>query len=699
MEDKEGSKRQKPWNWLLGRGGERRALYISLALLAVLMVMLILEYVPRAARFEVGKPSPETVISTRNFSVVDDEATETAREAERQRVKSLFINPNAYTDALAGMEEFVKQATVISGQVGDLEFKISQLKAFAPGDIDRQSMEALLTSSEQAVKIIYVNAVELLSSAMSEPVAFDNIDRVREEIRARVKDINIDDKMGASAAGLATAFLRINTAYASASIQESMDSAANYVMPVSFSFTAGQKIVDKGELITPFIHSALGEAGALSPVGTYQQALGIALLLIVIYGGCILFFIRFRPDIAANWRSVSMICLVFLVFSLLCRLFMLLADQNPVWGYLVPLALVGLTLAALLDHLVALFMVTVGGIVAGMILKGNFYLMITAIIGGVAGAIFVTRFRHRENIVRAGTELSVILAVVSMITASLFKDAKFMLMAGALGFANAVLSTLLTLGSLPVLERISGITTPMRLLELASPDHPLMRELVTKAPGTYSHSVIVGNLAHAAAREIGADALLARVGSYYHDIGKIKRSSFFVENQPQGFDGHEKIKPNLSALIIAAHVKDGVDLAAEYKLPSEITDIIRQHHGTSLIRFFYARALEEGSRVDAVTENRFRYSGEKPKSKEAAIVMLADAIEAAAKAQVKPNPVKLEQLSRALIKEKLDDGQLSESQLTLGDLDKISKTFVHILSAMYHERIEYPALVREAKIQ
>jgi hypothetical protein len=168
-----------------------------------------------------------------------------------------------------------------------------------------------------------------------------------------------------------------------------------------------------------------------------------------------------------------------------------------------------------------------------------------------------------------------------------------------------------------------------------------------------------------------------------------------VENQPVGFNGHDKLKPNLSALVITAHVKEGVDMANEYHLPKEITEIIQQHHGTSLIRYFYARALQEGENRDSVSESRFRYPGKKPQSKEAAIVMLADAIEAMAKTLEKPSPVKLEQLTRSLIKERLDDGQLSESKLTLGDLDKISKAFVRILSGMYHERIEYPALVRE----
>ena len=450
-----------------------------------------------------------------------------------------------------------------------------------------------------------------------------------------------------------------------------------------------------GELITPLTLASLSEAGALSPVGNYQQVMGISLLVLVLYVLIVLFFNRFRPEISGNWRVVAMICLVFLTFCLFCRLFSILADENPLWGYLIPLALVGMVLSILNDHLVALFMVIMGGILTGLFLKGNFYLTVAALLGGLAGVVLVMKVRTREKLMRYAAEATLFIAFVSMVTASLTKDLRFILLAGLMGVGNGVLTGLLTLGSLPVLERISGITTPIHLHELVSPDQPLMKELISKAPGTYSHSVIVGNLADAAAREMDADPLLARVGAYYHDIGKIKRSAFFVENQPQGFNGHEKLKPQLSALVITAHVKEGVDLARENHLPKEVIDIIQQHHGTSLIRYFYARALEEGSGEDAVSESRFRYPGEKPQSKEAAAVMLADAIEAAAKAMEKPTPVKLEQLVRSLIDERLKDGQLSESNLTMGDVEKMTRAFVRILNSMYHERVEYPVLVKE----
>ncbi len=661
--------------------------------------MLAMEYVPRVTRFELGKPSTETVISSRDFSVVDEESTQKAREVERERKQDLFIDNAALSGAIADLAGFFDMARDISNQDKSSASKISEiLEAHEGLDISVKAVETILKASEEESSLIYTTAVELLGNAMSEPVAVDNLDAKRAEIAERAEEMPLDNAEKRVVNELASAFLVVNTPYSIETINLDIETALEVIEPVMVNYSAGQKIVEQGEIITELTLASLDEAGALSPVGNYQQVLGIGLLVLVLYAMAVIFFKRYRPDIVVNWKIVAMICLVFLIFCMACRVCAVFIDENPLWGYLIPLALVGMTMAILLDRLVAVFMVVMGGVLTGLFVKGNIYLTIAALMGGLAGALLVTEIRSRQDIMRMAVEVSLIITVVSMITAGLIKDLRFILFAGLLGLGNGILISIVTMGSLPVLERISGIITPMHLLELASPDQPLMKELISKAPGTYSHSVIVGNLANAAAQEIGADALLARVGSYYHDIGKIKRSNFFVENQPLGLSSHDKLKPNLSALVITAHVREGVDLAHKYHLPSEITAIIKQHHGTSLVRYFYARALEQGSGPEAVPEGRFRYPGEKPQSKEAAIVMLADAIEAAAKALEKPAPAKLEQLTRMIIAEKLQDGQLNASNLTMGDLEKIEKAFVRILSSMYHERVEYPALLRQESI-
>lgn len=257
----------------------------------------------------------------------------------------------------------------------------------------------------------------------------------------------------------------------------------------------------------------------------------------------------------------------------------------------------------------------------------------------------------------------------------------------ALGGFGGIAASVLGYGLLPFFEYVFNLTTDVRLIELASPAHPLMRELMLKAPGTYSHSVMTGNLAETAAETIGANPVLARVGAYYHDIGKIKRPEFFSENQASGANPHDGTAPSMSALIITAHVAQGIELAEEYKLPREIVAIIRQHHGTSLVSYFFNKAREH---EETVYEADFRYTGERPQSREAALVMLADSCEAAVRGLSKPTPPRIEAVVRSVIEGKVADGQLHDSDLTLADIEEITSVYHRMLSNVYHRRVTYP---------
>lgn len=261
------------------------------------------------------------------------------------------------------------------------------------------------------------------------------------------------------------------------------------------------------------------------------------------------------------------------------------------------------------------------------------------------------------------------------------------------GIIGGVLTVVLGYGSRPFLEKAFGITTDVSLMEMTDPAHPLLRELALKAPGTYSHSMMTGNLAETAAQKIGARPLLARAGAYYHDVGKIKRPDFFVENQTSGLNPHESRLPSLSALIITAHVREGVELARAHRLPYEVIDIIQQHHGTSLVTYFYNKATEGDA---PVLEADFRYDGHLPRSREAALVMLADCAEAVAKTVKKPTSARIEAAVRRVIEVKMADGQLIDSQLTLADIEAVVQVYSKMLSSAYHSRNEYyePRAVR-----
>jgi putative nucleotidyltransferase with HDIG domain len=263
------------------------------------------------------------------------------------------------------------------------------------------------------------------------------------------------------------------------------------------------------------------------------------------------------------------------------------------------------------------------------------------------------------------------------------------LSAVAMGAISGILASVLTIGALPFLENAFSITSTMNLLELSNPNHTLLKKLFLEAPGTYHHSLMVGSLAEATAGLIGANALLTRVGAYYHDIGKMKRPEYYVENQRGDVNPHENIAPALSAVIVLSHVKEGLDLARAYRLPPEIMDFIASHHGNSLTEYFYNKAVKEDGR-DNVNPADYRYPGPLPHTKEVALVMLADSTEAAVRSLPDPSKDKIKLMVHSIIKSKLADGQLDESDLTLIDLDVIIDQFCLVLEGIYHKRIAYP---------
>ena len=326
----------------------------------------------------------------------------------------------------------------------------------------------------------------------------------------------------------------------------------------------------------------------------------------------------------------------------------------------------------------------------------NFSIFAMSCIGGVAAVRGIHSCEKRNDIYWAGLRTGLVNAlVVSLMTsltkvgsAPIYEEVFFNAIAG---FVGGMLSSFVVMAVVPFIETIFNYTTDLKLLELSNLSHPLMQEMVVKAPGTYHHSLVVGTMCEAAAKEIGANALLAKVMAYYHDIGKMDHAQYFIENQRPGSNPHDHISPYMSKTILVAHVKDGAELGMKHKLGRPIIDGILQHHGTTLISYFYNKAMEESdSDHDYVEESDFRYPGPKPQFKEAALVMLADSIEAAARSLDDPTPARLQNIVQSIIQGKFLDGQLSDCNLTLQDLSIIEDSFEHVILAMYHQRVEYP---------
>ncbi len=408
--------------------------------------------------------------------------------------------------------------------------------------------------------------------------------------------------------------------------------------------------------------------------------LGLFMLIIALY------IKYYEPKFSAGNKELILLGLICVLLLFAAKIIMI----SPWPSNLVPVAVASMLIAILIDHRLAIIVTCFLSVLVGMISGNRLDITGVSLVGGIVGIFAMRGVRRRSQVMAAG--LSVGFANMSyLIAIGILRSLEFnaYITESFLGFLNGLLSALIVTGLLPVLENTFKITTDISLLELADLNHPLLKEMVIKAPGTYHHSLVVGNLAEAACEAIGANPLLARVSSYFHDVGKLEKASYFSENQPSEDSAHDKLSPTMSSLIITNHVKNGVELARKYKLNKKIIDIIKQHHGSGLVFYFFKRALEKVS-DESVGEQSFRYPGPKPQTKEAACVLLADSVEAGSRALDDPTPSRVKGLVRKIINNKFIDGQLDECDLTLKDLEKISEIFIHILTGIFHTRVEYP---------
>lgn len=418
-----------------------------------------------------------------------------------------------------------------------------------------------------------------------------------------------------------------------------------------------------------------------SMIFCYFAEISLLIPLLLLFFGLQLFYVR-----KASWR-------MFLHLTLLLVLLMGTAHLLRIYGvfslYYTPVAAVAMITTLLYNDVQLSWALSfmASGLI-GLMLNLSLSDTIIFFIGSLAGSYAMQNARTREVFIRAGILIGLVQVVCSLLfsmnlTLEHWKGTLMPL------FLNGTICSMIVMASSRIFETVFGEITNFTLLELSDSSQPLLKRLVIEAPGTYHHSIIVSNLSEAAADAIGAHSLLTRVGAYYHDIGKMEKSAYFTENQMVTGNKHDALEPSMSRLVILNHIKEGVELAKQYKLNQRIIDFIPEHHGTSLIHYFYQRALAEGD-ADEVGEQEYRYPGPKPRSKETAIVMLADSVEGATRALDEHTPQKIEDVVRKVINNKFIDGQLDECNLTLREIDAIASTFVRVLSAMYHGRVKYP---------
>ena len=417
-------------------------------------------------------------------------------------------------------------------------------------------------------------------------------------------------------------------------------------------------------------------------VMNYSQIIPILLLFLAIH-------LRYT-----NRAGTKLFIKLGLLLTVIVLITNLIVKFSSIQVFCIPVASIAMLSMLLFNNLhISFVMSLASSAIVTIILGGDFAMMFTFFLGSNIGAYSVKDSRTRGQLISAGLFVSVInvacLVLVSS-TSFFFVDQGFIQNKLYPLIANGFISAFLVAATLNVFEFLFGELTNFSLLELSDFNQPLLKRMIMEAPGTYQHSLVVSNLAEAAADTIGKNSLLARVGAYYHDIGKMVKSEYFTENQLMGRNKHDNMEPSMSRLVILNHVKEGIELAKKHKLNQRIIDFIPQHHGTSLMYYFYQKSLEDSQDKETIKEEDYRYPGPKPQSWETAIVLLADSVEAATRSLDDPNPAKIEETVKKVINNKFIDGQFDECNLTLKEIDNISATFTRILSSMYHSRVKYP---------
>ncbi len=666
---------------------------VSLVTYAVLAMPLGLR--PAELPLRAGDVAPRDIQAPRDLEYVSQVRTEEARNAAEKAVQPVYTPPDPAI-ARQQIDRLDAALQTISGIRLDPTLtpdqKQSELAALDDISFKPESIQQILSLPDSRWVLTGQESLRVLEEVMRAPVRMDTLEAVKEDVPARVS-LTLSEQSTALVTELVDSFVIPNSQYSQDLTTAAQQSARQAVAPVVQSYKTGETIVSGGDLITPAEMEALQQFGLIrssQPVESYLGAGALTILSAVFVG---LYFYR-RQDIwfLSDSRSLLVLSLIFLAFLIGARL---VIPNRTVVPYLYPLPAIGLLLNTLFGMEAGIVISFVTCLLAAYGLPNTLDLTPYYLLATLCGVLTLGPARRFWAFFRAG--FAVAGAGMAMILAyRLPSDAwdlrgllELMLAALTNGVASASVALLLQYS----LAQFLGLITPLQLLEISRPDFPLLQMFLRNAPGTYQHSLQVANLAEQAAEKIGADPLLTRVGSIFHDIGKAAHASFFIENQaPGNLNTHVDINPEEAAATIIRHIHDGVALARKHRLPRRIEDFILEHHGTMLTRYQYNQALQKaGGDAGKVDVRKFRYPGPRPRSRETAILMLADAAEARARAEGPEGEAELGEIVRSIIERCEKESQLDDTQLTLHDLNLITESFVTTLRGSYHPRIQYPA--------
>ena len=685
------------WNW--------PRLALMSATILILSALLSLHLLPDKVSLRAGDISGQDIRALRTVRYPDEEATSALRTAAAARVEPIYTPQHADSEADETITEaYLRLRRDQAVGLRDSKRAARELYTQVGLTLPAKTLEPLLNAGAGAYHLDQAERLthQAVHDAMSREIRDDSpgdLMEARASVADRLSVSLLPRTYLPASVTLARAVIQPNRLLDRNRTQSEKIKQESLVPPVYGQVFAGDIVARTGQVVTPSTIAKLRALGLQNPRLDLGTVIGITGLVAFMVGVVCFWLARYHPEIYTSTKTLLLLATIITLGILGLRLgsavlgVRLSASQ---FGYvsMVWVAGTGMLVAALIKPRVAMLVTSLMAVQTGVLLGNDMRFSVLTLLSTWVAIFAVSDIRSRADILRAAGLLCASNVLLSLCLGQLEGDTRVdMKQAIVWAFFSGLLSVALFQASASLFERIFGITTHLGLLELSDPNRSLLRRFCELAPGTYTHSILVGNLAVAAADAIGADALLCRVGALYHDLGKMPRAQFFIENQAGGDNAHERLNPSLSALVVTAHVKDGLEIAEQEKLPPVIKAFISEHHGTSLIKYFYhQQCAGDDCEAAPALEQQFRYAGPKPQSRETAILMLSDSVEAASRTLQKPTLSRIEDLVAKIITAHLADGQLDECDLTQRDLRGIQSAFVRLLTGMLHTRIEYPEL-------
>lgn len=663
---------------------------IFLFTITAIFIYFIMLTVVTPKRYKLNEGDIATVDIKAPRDIIDEEATKAKEQEVTAKVEKKFTLKNEIKiEASENIKSFFDKLINLKSNDIDEKSKISELKkidAFKLSDAEYKTLLDLNVDKDTELQWIALTAIDKGYEKQIEEDNSEDIAEAKTIVDDYLSSQELESNIEVILREMCESQIKANYFFDQSKTDEAVKEALKSVSKVMIK--KNQTIVKEGEPITQQQINILTELGLvgedLSKDYIYTYII-LAFFVLFVLGMQYMYLKKEKKEILIDTKLVFLILLLNLLSVISARVFTFVSL------FIIPIACAPILMTVFLDSKISIVINSLNLLFVTVIVGFDPQVILIGIVSTIVSSTTLKKISQRNDILYSTVYVAAAVAVVILSSGILlYNNIKQILLDVILAVFGAFISGILAMGLLPFLESSFSLVTNMKLLELSNPNNPLLKRLLMEAPGTYHHSVMVANLAEVAAEEVGANPMLVRVGAYYHDVGKIKRPFFFGENQLGGTNPHDKISPTLSTTIIISHVKDGLELAKEYDIPKVVSDMIVQHHGTTLVKYFYYTLKNSSENPDEIREEDFRYPGPKPQSKEAAIIMMADSVEAAVRSIQEPTLEKIEDMVNNIVKDKMNSNQLNECDLTFRELEVIKACFLRVLKGIYHHRIEYP---------